>query len=114
MAMKAHQLEKELKERELKEKKMNYGNNNNYLRKAADSYVPNKEKKEVQLIQRNNYKGQNYRGESNQNNDINQNRNQRPNYGPYARAIGDVCYRCFQSGHRSNNCPKRKQANLVE
>ena len=64
MAMKAQQLEKELKEHELKEKKMNYGNNNNYPRKAADSYVPNKEKKEVQLIQRNNYKGQNYRGES--------------------------------------------------
>jgi hypothetical protein len=93
---------------------MNYGNNNNYPRKAADSYVPNKEKKEVQPIQRNNYKGQNYRGESSQNNDINQNRNQRPNHGPYARATGDVCYRCFQPSHRSNNCPKRKQANLVE
>jgi hypothetical protein len=99
MAMKAQQLEKELKEHELKEKKMNYGNNNNYPRKAADSYVPNKEKKEVQLIQRNNYKGQNYRGESSQNNDINQNRNQRSNHGPYARATGDVCYRCFQPGH---------------
>nr|TKR78621.1 hypothetical protein D5086_0000280550 [Populus alba] len=114
MAMKAQQLEKELKERELKEKKTNYGNNNNYPRKAADSYVPNKEKKEIQPIQRNNYKGQNYRGESSQNNDINQNRNQRPNHGPYTRATGDVCYRCFQPGHRSNNCPKRKQANLVE
>ncbi|XP_052307378.1 uncharacterized protein LOC127905090 [Populus trichocarpa] len=114
MAMKAQQLEKELKEREQNEKKMNYGNNNNYPRKTADSYVPNKEKKEVQPIQRNNYKGQNYRGESSQNNDINQNRNQRPNHGPYARATGDVCYRCFQPGHRSNNCPKRKQANLVE
>jgi hypothetical protein len=114
MAMKAQQLEKELKEREQKEKKTNYGNKNNYPRKAADSYVPNKEKKEVQPIQRNNYKGQNYRGESSQNNDINQNRNQRPNHGPYARATSDVCYRCFQPGHRSNNYLKQKQANLVE
>uniref|UniRef100_A0A6N2L5E8 CCHC-type domain-containing protein n=1 Tax=Salix viminalis TaxID=40686 RepID=A0A6N2L5E8_SALVM len=114
MAMKAQHLEEGLKERELKEKKTNYGNNNTYPRKAADPFVPNREKKEFQPMQRNNYKGQNYRGESSQNNDSNQNRNQRPNHGPYARATGDVCYRCFQPGHRSNNCPKRKQANLVE
>jgi len=114
MAMKAQHLEEELKERELKGKKTNYGNNNNYPRKAADPYVPNREKKEIQPMQRNNYKGQNYRRESSQNNDINQSRNQRPNHGPYTRATGDVCYRCFQPGHRSNTCPKRKQANLVE
>jgi hypothetical protein len=47
MAMKAQRSEKELKKREQKEKKTNYGNNNNYPRKTTDSYVPNKEKKEV-------------------------------------------------------------------
>jgi hypothetical protein len=48
MSIKAQQLEKELKKHKQKEKKSKYGNNNNYLRKAADSYVPNKEKKEIQ------------------------------------------------------------------
>jgi hypothetical protein len=48
MPIKAQQLEKELKEHEQKEKKSKYGNNNNYPRKAANSYVPNKEKKKIQ------------------------------------------------------------------
>ena len=48
MSIKAQQLEKELKKHKQKEKKSKYGNNNNYPRKAADSYVPNKEKKEIQ------------------------------------------------------------------
>ncbi|KAB5544042.1 hypothetical protein DKX38_012154 [Salix brachista] len=85
--------EEGLKERELKEKKTNYGNNHTYPRKAADPFVPHREKKEIQPMQRNNYKGQNYKGESSQNTDLSQNRNQRPNHGPYARATGDVCYR---------------------
>ena len=73
-----------------------------------------KRRKRSNRSKNNNYKGQNYKGESSQNNDINHNQNQGPHHGPYARATGDVCYRCFQPGQRSNNFPKRKKANLVE
>ncbi|KAG8662028.1 hypothetical protein MANES_01G057601v8 [Manihot esculenta] len=40
---------------------------------------------------------------------------------PYQKPTGDICYRCRQSGHRSNNCPEcrgvntdRWQVNIVE
>ncbi|KAG8639483.1 hypothetical protein MANES_14G147049v8 [Manihot esculenta] len=40
---------------------------------------------------------------------------------PYQKPMGDICYRCRQSGHRSNNCPERRgvnadrrQVNIVE
>ncbi|XP_052199551.1 uncharacterized protein LOC127806360 [Diospyros lotus] len=33
---------------------------------------------------------------------------------PYARPSVDICYRCRKSRHCSNNCPERRQANLVE
>ncbi|XP_043805259.1 pre-mRNA-splicing factor ATP-dependent RNA helicase DEAH1-like [Manihot esculenta] len=30
---------------------------------------------------------------------------------PYQKPTGDICYRCRQSGHRSNNCPERRGVN---
>ena len=35
------------------------------------------------------------------------------NANPYARATGNKCYRCRESGHRSSTCPKRATVNLV-
>ena len=35
------------------------------------------------------------------------------NANPYARATGNKCYRCRESGHRSSTCPKRAAVNLV-
>ncbi|XP_017183877.2 uncharacterized protein [Malus domestica] len=43
-----------------------------------------------------------------------QNRNQPPRENPYAKPMGDICYRCNKIGHRSNVCPERRQANLLE
>nr|XP_034929565.1 uncharacterized protein LOC118060451 [Populus alba] len=33
---------------------------------------------------------------------------------PYARPSIDKCYRCWQPGHRSNQCPKRSTVHLIE
>ena len=33
---------------------------------------------------------------------------------PYAKPYGDHCYRCGKPGHKSNNCPNRRQVNLTE
>ena len=33
---------------------------------------------------------------------------------PYARPRPKKCFRCNQSGHRSNQCPKRQMINLIE
>ncbi|KAG8645276.1 hypothetical protein MANES_10G049950v8 [Manihot esculenta] len=30
---------------------------------------------------------------------------------PYQKPTGDICYRCRQSGYRSNNCPERRGVN---
>ncbi|KAG8640411.1 hypothetical protein MANES_13G056002v8 [Manihot esculenta] len=31
---------------------------------------------------------------------------------PYQKPTGDICYRCRQSGHRSNNCPESRGVNI--
>lgn len=36
------------------------------------------------------------------------------NTNPYARLMGDKCYRCGESRHRSHLCPRRATVNLVE
>ena len=41
-----------------------------------------------------------------------QNPPQREN--PHAKPMGDICYRCHKPRHCSNNCPERRQANLLE
>ncbi|KAI3945363.1 hypothetical protein MKW92_039425, partial [Papaver armeniacum] len=33
---------------------------------------------------------------------------------PYAKPLSDICYRYKQSGHHSNECPKRRQIALVK
>ncbi|XP_050150587.1 uncharacterized protein LOC126625571 [Malus sylvestris] len=43
-----------------------------------------------------------------------QNRNQPPRENLYAKPMGDICYRSNKIGHRSNVCPERRQANLLE
>ena len=35
------------------------------------------------------------------------------NANPYARPIGNKCYKCREPGHRSSTCPKRVAVNLV-
>ena len=35
------------------------------------------------------------------------------NANPYARPIGNKCYKCGEPGHRSSTCPKRATVNLV-
>ena len=33
---------------------------------------------------------------------------------PYTKPENDKCYRCGEPGYRSNECPKRKQVNVVD
>ena len=35
------------------------------------------------------------------------------NANPYARPIGNKCYRCGEPGHRFSTCPKQAAVNLV-
>lgn len=96
---------------ELLEKKPTHSG---YRRGPTDSSLPTSDKgKPVQSSDPKNQSKGAADGRGNQaTSSISKDMPKNPN--PYAKPMGDKCYRCGKPRHRSNGCPDRPSVNLVE